>query len=201
MDFHKTMFGLHRQANPAEIIVGWYSTGTGDSINEHSILIHDFYGREIQRPPIHVCIGTDLKSGGGISVAAYMATTVMLKDKVFGSHFAQIPCALALDGALGLAVAAIAGGAATTVDASLAELASALATLRAYVETVRTGARSGDATIGRAILKATHEHVGGHGGVYHDALQDVLSVLYLGKLTRAQLVACQQLHQLFAKAK
>lgn len=51
-------------------------------INEHSILIHDFYGREIQRPPIHVCIGTDLASGAGITMAAYMATTVMLKDKV-----------------------------------------------------------------------------------------------------------------------
>jgi hypothetical protein len=102
---------------------------------------------------------------------------------------------------LGLAVAAVAGQACTTVEESLAELAQELRVLQTYVNGVRSGAVTGDARIGREILKATHAHIGGHGGVYSNTLQDVLSVLYLGKLTRAQLVACQQLHQLFAKGK
>lgn len=89
-------------------------------------------------------------------MSAYMATTVMLKDKVFGSHFTQIPCALNLEGSLGLAVSAIAGSACTTVEQSLAELAAALQQLKGYVDAVRKGERAGDATIGRAILKVRH---------------------------------------------
>jgi translation initiation factor 3 subunit F len=90
------MFALYRQSNPSEIILGWYTTG--DSINEGSILIHDFYGREIQRPPVHVCVGCDLSQGQGVTLSAYMSSSVALKDRLYGSHFVKIPLSIAPEG-------------------------------------------------------------------------------------------------------
>ena len=87
MDFHKTMMALVRQAHPGEIILGWYTSGA--AISEHSILIHDFFGREIQRPPVHVCVGVD--AARGVQLAAYMSQSVALKDRLLGSHFAPVP--------------------------------------------------------------------------------------------------------------
>lgn len=94
MDYHRSMYQLFRQSNPTEIILGWYTTG--DAINEASIVIHDFYGREIQRPPVHLCVGTDLRKG--VTLAAYMGASVALKDRVFGSHFSRVPLQLSIEG-------------------------------------------------------------------------------------------------------
>ena len=59
MDFQKSMFDLHFKANPNEMIVGWYATGK--EINQNSLLIHDFYWKEVQRPPIHLTVISFIK--------------------------------------------------------------------------------------------------------------------------------------------
>lgn len=68
MEYHRTMFDLHRQVNPKEVIVGWYATGR--EITEHSVLIHEFYSRETDTP-IHLCVDTQLH-GERMAVAAYV---------------------------------------------------------------------------------------------------------------------------------
>jgi translation initiation factor 3 subunit F len=201
MDFHKTMYQLFRQSNPTEIILGWYTTS--EVINDHSILIHDFYGREIQRPPVHVCVGVDLSQGRGVTLSAFMGTSVALKDRVFGSHFSQIPLTLAVEGSdRAVLQAAVAGAPAAPqgqVAATLAQLSAMLVQLLAHVR----DAGNRDPAVGRALLGALQQQQ--HARELSDAacdaaLQDVLSVVTLGKLTRAQIEVCASLNSLFAPA-
>jgi hypothetical protein len=58
MEYHRTMYELHRQVNSKEVIVGWYATG--NEITEHSVLIHDFYSREAATP-VHLCMDTEVR--------------------------------------------------------------------------------------------------------------------------------------------
>lgn len=81
------MLNFHTQANPSEIIVGWYSS-TGE-INANSKYINEFYGNEIQRPPIHLCVDVDFKKAN-ISVKAFMANSVVFDKTVIASNFQRI---------------------------------------------------------------------------------------------------------------
>ncbi len=203
MDFHKTMGQLYRQSNPTEIILGWYTTG--EVINDHSILIHDFYGREIQRPPVHLCVGVDLSQGRGVTLSAYMGTSVTLKDRVFGSHFSQIPLVMAVEGSdRAVLQAALAGSPASPqgqLAGTLAQLSGMLTQLLAHVK----DSANRDPAVGRALLAALQQQQ--HARQLSDAacdaacdaaLQDVLSVVTLGKLTRAQIQVCASLNSLFS---
>ena len=199
MDFHKTMMALYRQSNPQEIILGWYSTGT--AITDHSILIHDFFGREIQRPPVHVCVGCDLSQGQGVSLNAYMSQSVALKDRLFGSHFAPVPLRVAAEGS---ARAVLAAAVQETTEPSglvlqLSSLAAQLSSLLALV------AQRSNPAAGRALLAALRSAGGGGATLLRQtaldaALQDTLALVYLAKLTRAQVHMSAQLHSLFAPA-
>ena len=193
---------------------GWYSTG--DAINENSILIHDFYGREIQRPPVHLLVGTDLTKGfdnflfsfwfflltsfvsRGVALAAYMGTSVALKDRPFGSHFSQIPLTLAVEGSDRAVLQAAASGNVASGQgqllASLGQLSEMLTTLLAHAR----DEKGRDPAVGRALLGALGQHAQQLTDTAYDgALQDVLSVVTLGKLTRAQIQVCASLHALF----
>ena len=59
IEFAKTMYDLHKKVSPAELIVGWYSTGP--DVNEHSVLIHEYYARET-KSPVHLTIDTTLRN-------------------------------------------------------------------------------------------------------------------------------------------
>merc|ERR1719305_1237746 len=68
MEFHRTMYELHRKVSTREVVVGWYATGR--EITSHSALIHDLYGREIARP-VHLCVDTTMNEQQKMEVAAY----------------------------------------------------------------------------------------------------------------------------------
>ena len=52
-DFHATMLQLHQRVFPKQQVVGWYSTGV--EVNDSSILFHEFYGQEVERP-VHLLL-------------------------------------------------------------------------------------------------------------------------------------------------
>ena len=56
-DFHATMLQLHQRVFPKQQVVGWYSTG--EEVNDSSILFHDFYGQEVERP-VHLLLDLGL---------------------------------------------------------------------------------------------------------------------------------------------
>lgn len=204
MDFHKTMFQLYKQGNPSEIILGWYSSGT--DINEHSILIHDFYGREIQRPPVHVCVETMVGKNRLVDVKAFMSSSVTLKDRLFASHFAPVELDLSWGGhqqqvmeMLTKTANSSNGHRVTEVDRieqSLDTIDEMLEKLQSVLE------KDQQAAVGRTLQRAI-ETVGILQGkqwdqLYNASLQDILSIVYLGKLTKAQVQICENLQKALA---
>jgi len=86
MEFHHTMFKLHKQVNSREEIVGWYATGT--EISEHSAVIHDFYGRE--GAPVHLLVDATLNPEKNMSARAFTSSPVKLGDKELGVRFQEL---------------------------------------------------------------------------------------------------------------
>merc|ERR1711865_551456 len=89
MEFHRTMYELHRKVSTREVIVGWYATG--GSITAHSALIHDFYGRELAMP-VHLCVDTMINEAGKMELKAYTSVPISLGAKELGSRFVEVGC-------------------------------------------------------------------------------------------------------------
>ena len=79
MDKHKSVLEIYTQVNPNEIVVGWYCSSTELDLNSKTI--NEKYGDEIQRPPIHLCVDTELQSEN-MEIKAYMANTISLESGV-----------------------------------------------------------------------------------------------------------------------
>ena len=84
------MLDMCRKTNAHETIIGWFSTGA--EITEHSLLIHDYYGRETRgRDPIHLLVDTSLRDGGRLRVAAYTSTPIGVPgSKTLGVMFTPV---------------------------------------------------------------------------------------------------------------
>jgi translation initiation factor 3 subunit F len=54
MEFHRNMMALYKKIAPDEVIVGWYATGS--RLYDTSQLIHNFYWREMNAPPVHLLV-------------------------------------------------------------------------------------------------------------------------------------------------
>jgi len=210
MEFHRNMYNLHRKTAPNEVIVGWYATGL--EINENSVVIHDFYGKEMgaASSPIHLVVDTGL-TNDTMGIKAYMGTSLSFFEKTLGSFFQPIPLELTTLGAdkIGLDVLSRArkdeNGSVSllsdldTLEASILKLLELLGRVSEYVDAVVSGSIQGDNQIGRFLAKAvallpkTDMEV--MEKVFHGSIQDLLMVVYLGNLTRAQLTLAEKLQQ------
>jgi len=206
MDFHRTMMKLHLEVAAHEQIVGWYATG----MNNSSILIHEnFYGREMNFPPIHLLVDPSLNKGN-FGVNCYYGLPIQLGErgrlqeqfrplrhvmKTFQverttlEHIIQdkdIPIAKRppisdLD----------------SLERCVKALIEMLETIAAYIKTVLNGEKQGDTKIGRlieetmAILPSTDS--GQFDKMFTKGLQDVLMVVYLANLTQTHLLLAEKL--------
>jgi translation initiation factor 3 subunit F len=88
-EFLSNMLQLHLRANPKETIVGWYASGS--EINENSVLIHDFYWRELHQVPIHLTV--DIRAlAAGSGMKAYILSSLSLPtvEKPLASQFQPV---------------------------------------------------------------------------------------------------------------
>ncbi|XP_002733230.1 eukaryotic translation initiation factor 3 subunit F-like [Saccoglossus kowalevskii] len=87
MEFAKNMYDLHKRVNSAEMIVGWYATGS--EITEHSVLIHEYYNRECNNP-IHITVDTMLKDDK-LSCKGWQSQSMGVPGKTKGTIFTPVP--------------------------------------------------------------------------------------------------------------
>jgi len=221
IEVFKRMFDLHVKANPKEVIVGWYATGT--EITENSLLIHDFYWREIGHSPIHLLVDTGL-NGGNMDIKAYTSTTLSPwqwlgtdgpKEKSASEKHAItsmqfLPVRLELESAdserIGLEVLARGRGEGATVsrlaselenlEVCLTQLSSLLTTVSNYTDRVVKGEIAGDNNIGRFLVNTVSSlpliEADSYDKMFNNSLQDLLMVTYLSNLTRTQLALAER---------
>ena len=213
MEFHRVMFDLLQRVNPLEQVVGWYSTG--NDINRNSILVHDFYGKEVAQP-VQLLVDTSLSSvQSSLAVRAVVSSAQGNAGRSFGSQFQEVQvkrvCSeaeqVALDQLIASARAdgtAAAQGQASTLIPDMVALENAVANLlemlertSAYVNDVVEGKQVGDKNIGRFLADAVAEVPKVQANVFErlfeNGLLDMLMVLYLSSLTRTQLTLAEKL--------
>jgi len=220
MEYHRTMLNFHYQANPSEIIVGWYSS-TGE-INSNSKYINEFYGNEIQRPPIHLCVDVDLKTES-ISLKAFMATSVSFEKQVVAAHFNRISLKLDFTDTERIAMTAINANKELNppiaedgeekeeedselerqvgvIHHSIERLEEIVGDLQTYLADVCSGKKQPNKIVGRKLQKIISQlniyKPESFRNMFNDGIQDLLLVAHLANITQAQLQAAEKIHQI-----
>eukprot|EP00040_Diaphanoeca_grandis_P038450 m.256528 g.256528 ORF g.256528 m.256528 type:complete len:282 (+) comp34444_c0_seq1:176-1021(+) len=205
MDYHRSMFELHRQVNPKEVIVGWYATGA--EITEHSVLIHEFYSRETTTP-VHLCVDTEMQNKQ-MSIAAFMGAPIGVPDATTGTLFTPVKYESLKYEAdrIGLKVLAnTLKNADSTVSLesdlehvakSVENLQELLNTCAEYVDGVLSKKIPADEKTGRYLLDTINSipkiDIVQFEKMFNNSLQDVLMVSYLGNLVKSQVGLQQKL--------
>jgi translation initiation factor 3 subunit F len=71
---NRAHFNLHKRSNPKDVVLGWFSTT--DGIDSFTSLIHDFYSKSEQYPPIHLTLSSTNEIKDVPTVNTYVATTI-----------------------------------------------------------------------------------------------------------------------------
>lgn len=207
MEFHRNMFELHNRVNPDEVIVGWYATGT--QLSKHSPLIQDYYSREAAPfQAVHLTVDANL-TGDHLGVRAFVSSPVGLMGKPENCLFLPIPCEMKYHDAersgleyLSTAKASAARTATLTSDMenlerSIIKVQEMLERVITYVDKVLDGSIPADNTIGRFLMDAVSNVPKIDGQkfeqMFNGHMQDILMIVYLSNLTRAQMTIGQRL--------
>ncbi|KAI9295865.1 Mov34-domain-containing protein [Neoconidiobolus thromboides FSU 785] len=199
MEHHRAMYELHQKVNKNEVIVGWYATGS--NLNTYSALIQDFYNSEAEPfGAIHLVMDTSLK-GDNLGTKTFISKPVGIVEKVESCIFQPLPCEILLQkterSALDMLSLAKDNGKHPLLSdtdnliRSIRQLQSMLERVITYVQSVIDGNTPSNAAIGRYLMdtiamvpKIDIEHFD---KMFSSHVQDLLMVVYLSNITRAQL--------------
>jgi len=208
MDFHKTMYDLHRKVNTRETVVGWYSTGS--SITPISSMIHNLFGREVNMP-VHLCVDTKINEASKMEMKAYTSVPVQLGRKQLGSRFVEVGCKLLVSDAERIGLDVLVGNNDKItgegelaprsdiegLEASIEKTQELLKTVAQYIADVQAGKIEGNVDIGRLLADTVAAIPAMKPGVFektfHNGLQDLLMVSYLAQMTRTQLALAERI--------
>jgi translation initiation factor 3 subunit F len=207
MEFHRNMFDLHQKTAPKEVIVGWYATGL--DITENSVMIHEFYGREVSVPPVvHVLVDTGL-TNDTLGIKAFTGTPISFAEKALGSYFQPVALEITTlevdrvgfevlsrtktDGVTSL-VADM-----ENLEGSVSRLLQMIESVSEYVDGVVNGKIPADNAIGRFLSKSVSLipkfDAESMERVLNNSVQDLLMVVYLANLTRTQIALAEKLQR------
>jgi len=197
---HK-MLELHKKANKADTIVGWFATG--NAINEHSLLIHEFYTNACLKAPVHVLVETISKINRQIDVKAYISAPMGVPKQTQGHIFNPVPLNVVQHAADTSAIEIFKQGimqkekvspALSDIDLirhSCETIMTRLDQLIEYVEGVINGSKTGDSHVGRMltelIMNLPQVRPEQFKETINRDLKDNLMVLYLSKLIESQI--------------
>jgi len=200
MIFHQQMSRLHKDANPDEQIVGWYSTTKADVLS-NSMLINDFYTREmVGAPPIFLYLDTTLKTLDW--VRCMYLYDVQIGDRKLQRQFRPLRHILVTDQAertilnaatkitpesKSLPLSDVSG-----LIQSLKELVEMLDSIKGYIDAVVNQGKPGSTKVAKMIDQILSviptSPTGKFEDVFTRGLQDILACVYLARLTNAHLM-------------
>eukprot|EP00745_Piridium_sociabile_P035841 TRINITY_DN63206_c0_g3_i1.p1 TRINITY_DN63206_c0_g3~~TRINITY_DN63206_c0_g3_i1.p1 ORF type:complete len:287 (+),score=77.73 TRINITY_DN63206_c0_g3_i1:39-863(+) len=208
IEYARNMYELHRKVNSSEIIVGWYSTGSEVSV--HSVLIHEYYSREVKNP-IHLTVDTIMRKGR-MNMKAFISTVIGVPGKTTGTMFTPVQVQINSYDAeqTGLEVLQQGKGntkRTVTVPSELCQVETATSRLRAmlqhvieYIDNVLSGKITADPTMGRSLqdLVSCIPNIdpSKFENMLNSNMKDLLMVMYLAQLTRSQLLLHENLSNL-----
>jgi len=209
MEFHHNMVELYRKVQPMEAIVGWYATGT--EIKESSVLLHDFYHKEMNASPIHILIGTNFTDTSHIPLLVFHGQQLQFTDKgPVQEQFMSLPWRLQSTESDRMSYNVLAHDQKKApsqqkphtlfdLDAlqhTLQQFSVTLLQLEDYVDKVLSGQEKPDEDIGRIIedtMSLSPVFDLNFDKIFTNGVQDLLMVIYLANLTRSHLLLAEKL--------
>jgi translation initiation factor 3 subunit F len=204
-DFNRQMKALHARSSPGEQIVGWYATSTSPeaSIDAKSCLVHDFYSSSECVNPVHLVV--DVSLAAPLSVRAFhsVALASSAVSRALAAEFRPLPLEMHASEPERIAIAALAAkrdpaqGTSQSLEQSVERLLSLLDAVCAYVDDVVDGRIPPDAEMGKKIadLVSAVPHIApeAFSSSFSRSVQDLLMIVMLSNLTRAQLCIAEKL--------
>ncbi|XP_076446573.1 eukaryotic translation initiation factor 3 subunit F-like [Babylonia areolata] len=208
IEYARNMYELHRKVNSSETIVGWYSTGSEVSV--HSVLIHEYYAREVKNP-IHLTVDTIMRKGR-MNMKAFISTVIGVPGKTTGTMFTPVQVNITSYDAEQTGLEVLQQGKYNTkrsvsVPSDLCQVESACSHVRTmlqqvieYVDNVLAGKIPADPTVGRSLhdLVSCVPNIDPEKfeNMLNSNMKDLLMVMYLANLTRSQLLLHENLSNL-----
>jgi len=219
MDFHKRMLSLHSTVSPHQQVVGWYST----AFNAASVLVHNFYAKEINRPPVHIIIDPNNLEKGLLSVHCYYTISVHFidknkllpplrknpDDKKLQEHFRPIRHTIKTGNGERTVLERLIdykemahpppqlANNIESLEIALQSLLDMIHVVSKYVKDVKSGVKPGDIKIGHLIEDTLAllpiYETDRFEKIFTKGIQDVLMIVYLANLTRTHLLLAEQL--------
>lgn len=206
-EFHASMFDLLSQANPNEVVLGWYTTGS--DIEENSALIHQYYS-SITNTPILLTVDTKVENGK-VGVRAFVSTPLgIVGDSVqsFGHEFSQVSHEYELSDTEPSAICDMMKAkeepvAITpdlyTLKQSFESIVSMLDQLSTYLDKVKNGeitpSRDVSKKLATALTTIPRIDITELETMFNRSLEDMLTITYLANLTRTQLKVSEKILQ------
>jgi len=206
-DFHATMLQLHQRVHPKHKVVGWYSTGK--DVNDASMLFHDFYGQEVERP-VHLLL--DLGLGDRrMSCKAYVSVGLTLGARRLGTVFEDVKLRVVNDESDQIGIDTLlkssAGGPGLVGGSALSDVDSVEGTLKTLLRTLESVMDHAEMVTSRgaaadtAAVRLLHDLMASaprqpavsFEKMFNAQVQDMLTVVYLANLTRTQLALAEKL--------
>jgi len=196
MHIADTMYKLNKQVHPAEVIVGWWTTGF--EVTSIAVPINDYYARQCLNP-VHLLVDTTMRTGR-MSIKGFVQVDIGVPDGSQGAMFSPIPVEIAQYPPEAVALKTllktrISGkveplGELAQISESTGELEECLSMVLAYVEDVLSDRIPPDNSIGRNLLKLVQVvpkmSRTDMDTMLNSNIKDLLMSMYLAQLTRVQ---------------
>lgn len=202
IEYHKTMLELNLRVTPKDVLVGWYSTGA--AVVAADAVLHNFFGDGAPNGALHLAVDTRFLDPDR-AVRAWVGAPVALRGAVLGTSFVAVRLSFAFAEAERAGLPLLSATSPAPLPSDTAGLNAGLARLHAllelgaeYASAVAAGRARADPQLGRALSEAVHAvprlSKAAVEGMFADAVQDVLLVMFLSNITRTQLVLADKLN-------
>mmetsp|Transcript_35168 Transcript_35168/g.86003 ORF Transcript_35168/g.86003 Transcript_35168/m.86003 type:complete len:300 (-) Transcript_35168:54-953(-) len=213
-DFHRTMLELYSHTS-SDTVVGWYASG--EDTNQNSLVVHAFYAGECtQNSPVHLLIDADMASYK-LEVRGFVSTAYKIDDLELSSDFRPLPVSLQPSTAERVGLDALfetqrmeeqkSGGGASpekilateldNVEKALVRLGELLKQVEWRVQELLSRKVEGRTEIGRFLSETLavvpKVNLVDFEKLLGDNMRDLLMILYLSRLSQAQLTLAEEL--------
>mmetsp|Transcript_12048 Transcript_12048/g.13198 ORF Transcript_12048/g.13198 Transcript_12048/m.13198 type:complete len:300 (+) Transcript_12048:196-1095(+) len=217
---HEELTRLHMNANSKEIVVGFFETTSG--LNEFTCMLHNFYSSQF-KPSINtailttpLCLKMDLSLETGkidmsVSMAKGAYSGFVLFQELPFSLMTEDPQSVGLDMILGST-----SGVSYTYDdlisdqnipanmdsleTALENITKALTVCETYIDDVLQKKKEPNYAFARLVSEALSTtnlfNLSNFEAVFNDNLQDILMVIYLSNLIKAQILLTEKLNKI-----
>jgi translation initiation factor 3 subunit F len=219
VEYQRTMYDLHRKVDSKNVIVGWYATAYSDQ----SRGIHEIFAQRVANP-VHLLVDPRMKNGT-LNVRTLCNYNLHLAGKEVGTVLREVPFLWKTNHSERLALEEMIGdlkgsavmehlpaedvaeinerdAGADDLHMTLKKLRSSLGVINEYVSKVLNGEVQEDKALGRQLhsIITTIPQIDSEtfGKAFSDSVQDMLMVIYLAKLVKANTTVAEKTHNTMA---